>query len=76
MKCFAVRDLKAEGFNTPFFSQTFGLAERDFKSAMSDSAHPMSKHKEDFALYYLGEFSQESGCLIPEPQPKHICNAQ
>lgn len=75
MKCFSIKDVKAEGFNTPFFQSTFGLAERAFRDACEDEKSHLNKHKEDFSLYYLGEFNQESGLFIPEPQPKHVCDA-
>lgn len=74
MKMFAIKDIKAEGFNTPFFQPTFGLAERMFKEACQDEKSIISKNKEDFSLYYMGEFDQKSGDFTPE-QPKHICDA-
>ena len=76
MKAFAVRDVKAEGFNTPFFQQTFGLAERSLTDAMSDEKNPAARHKADYSLYYLGEFDQKTGIIHVEAEPKFICNAQ
>jgi len=75
MKMFAVKDLKAEGFNTPFFQPTFGLAERSFKEATKDNQSFLSKTPEDFSLYFLGEFNQQTGLLTPEQNPKKICDA-
>lgn len=76
MKAFVIRDTKAEGFNTPFFQQTFGLAERAFKEACSDPQNVISKNKEDFSLYYIGEFNHDTGILKPETEPKLVCHAQ
>lgn len=75
MKMFSIRDVKAEGFNTPFFQPTFGLAERAFQDACKDEKTHLSKHPEDFSLYFLGEFDPNLGEFKPEPQPKHICDA-
>nr|QJB19434.1 MAG: nonstructural protein [Microvirus sp.]QJB19675.1 MAG: nonstructural protein [Microvirus sp.] len=75
MKAFSIRDIKAEGFNTPFFQATFGLAERAFKEAANDPQSQIAKNKEDFSLYYLGEFDQQTGLISPENAPKHICDA-
>lgn len=72
---FTIRDSKAEGYNTPFFQPTFGLAERMFKDACQDNTTMFSKHPEDYSLYYLGEFDINSGKFDPEAQPKHVCNA-
>lgn len=74
MKCFAIKDIKSEGFNTPFFQATFGLAERAFKDACQDEKSTIAKHREDFSLYYIGQFDQTSGEFIAE-QPKHVCDA-
>lgn len=74
-KMFSIKDIKAEGYNVPFFQPTFGLAERAFKDACQDSNSQISKHKEDFSLYYHGEFNQQTGVLIAEPTPKLVCNA-
>lgn len=75
MKMFAIRDVKAEGYNTPFFQPTFGLAERAFKDACQDEKTTLAKHPEDYSLYYLGEFDQTSGLMKVEETPKHVCNA-
>lgn len=72
---FSIKDVKAEGFNTPFFQATFGLAERTFKEACQDEKSLLSKHPGDFSLYYVGEFIQETGEFRPEAQPRHVCNA-
>lgn len=74
MKMFAVRDVKSEGFMTPFFQPTFGLAERMFKEAANDEKSMICKNPEDFSLYYLGEFNNASGELKSE-KPKHISDA-
>ena len=75
MKMFSVRDIKAEGYNTPFFQPTFGLAERAFKDACQDEKNTMSHHKEDFSLFYHGEFDINSGVFKAEDAPKHVCDA-
>lgn len=75
MKAFAIKDLKAEGFNTPFFQQTFGLAERSFKDACQDEKTSLAKHPEDYSLFFIGEFNQSTGIFEPQNPPKHVCDA-
>lgn len=75
MKCFAIKDIKAEGFNTPFFQPTFGLAERAFKEAVKDPQTHLSKTPDDFSLWYVGSFDQTQGVMTSEAEPKHVCNA-
>ena len=76
MKAFSIHDTKAEGFNTPFFQQTFGLAERAFKEAANDPQSQICKNKSDFKLYYVGEFNQQTGVIEPVTPPQHICDAE
>lgn len=75
MKCFAIKDTKAEGFNTPFFAPTFGIAERNFKDAAADEKNVVAKHAEDFSLWYIGTFDVKTGTIVPEINPQHVCNA-
>lgn len=75
MKLFAVKDNKAEGFNPPFTQQTFGLAERTFAEATRDPASHISKFKNDFSLWHVGDFDQNTGIIEPVNPPKQICEA-
>lgn len=75
MKAFSIRDVKAEGFNTPFFQHTFGLAERAFKEACNDPSTQIAKNKEDFSLYYVGEFDFKTGVFTPLQEPKLVAKA-
>lgn len=72
MKMFSIRDKKSTGFNTPFFQTTFGVAERSFQDAINDSSNPMSKHSEDYELYYLGEYAHDTGEVTPNYPPKLV----
>lgn len=74
MKMFAIKDAKSEGFNIPFCQATFGLAERAFKEAAKDESTQICKNKEDFALYYVGDFDHTTGLIAPQ-QPQLVCNA-
>jgi hypothetical protein len=76
MKCFSIKDIKSEGFNTPFFQATYGLAERSFKDACQDVNSSLNKHPDDFSLYYIGEFNMQTGKFEPELDPKFICKAE
>jgi len=76
MKLFSIRDIKSEGFNSPFVQQTFGLAERAFKEACSDTQSQIHKNKEDFSLYHVGDFDHTSGVIIPVQPPTLVCAAE
>nr|QJB20537.1 MAG: nonstructural protein [Microvirus sp.] len=75
LKVFSIRDAKVEAFMQPFFSQTTGSGIRLFTDSIEGPQNGFSKHPEDYALFELGEFDQETGLLSPHPQPKSLGGA-
>lgn len=75
MFCYSIYDRKANCYNTPFFSQTDGVAVRNFQDLVSDTRSTVYRYPDDFSLYKVGEFNETSGALIPLDAPSHISNA-
>lgn len=75
LKVFSIRDQKAEVFNTPFYKKTHGEAERDFRSVVNDEKSSLNKYPEDFDLYYLGEYCDNSGTFKSVDTPQHVIKA-
>lgn len=75
LKAFSVRDQKGEVFNTPFFKKTHGEAERDFTTLCKDQNSMVSKFPDDFDLYFLGSYDDQTGVFKPLPTPQHIVKA-
>lgn len=69
LKCFSVYDSKAEAFLNPLFAQNAAVAIRSFTAAANDPQHDFYIHSDDFTLFELGEFDQETGLfnLLPTP---------
>lgn len=63
-KMFAVYDLKAVAYLQPFFSCNPGSAVRAFGDAVRDGKSPLSIHPEDYQLFELGTFDDNSGVLV------------
>lgn len=72
---FSIYDHKAECFNTPFFQPAEGLASRMFMDLVHDGNSTVCKHPEDFTLYKVGTFNDNSGKLESEATPKFIIKA-
>nr|WAE43833.1 MAG: nonstructural protein [Microviridae sp.] len=72
---FAVRDVKAECYNTPFFSPTRGLAIRMFSEACSDERTSLKKYPHDFTLFEIGSFDCSKGAGTFLEHPVHLCCA-
>lgn len=75
LKVFSIRDAKSEVYNTPFFQKTHGEAERSFRTAANDDKTQINKYPEDFDLYYLGEYDDNTGQVTPLDTPQHVLKA-
>lgn len=75
LKVYSIRDAKAEIFNPPFYKHTHGEAERDFKKITNDPKSFVNQFPEDFDLYYLGLFDDNTGKFQPLDTPEHQLKA-
>ncbi|QXP08540.1 MAG: nonstructural protein [Arizlama microvirus] len=66
----AIRDTKAEQFLPPFLVPTLGVAYRDVQDAVNrgQKENPLSSYPNDFELWQLGTFDDESGEIFSSPQ--------
>lgn len=62
-KIFAIRDRAADVFGQPMFMPSTGVAIRGFSDEVNRVAdnNNLNKHPEDFDLYSLGEYDDETG---------------
>lgn len=68
---FAVRDRAIDAFNQPIFVRAQGEALRSFIDEVNNPQSPMNAHPEDYDLYLLGAYDEDTGELVPE-KPKQI----
>lgn len=74
-RAYAIRDTKAESYGTPFYQPTHGAAERSFSSLVHDEQSTISRHPEDYDLYYIGEYDTNLGLFTALDTPQHIAKA-
>lgn len=72
---FAVLDVKLGAFAQPFFAQNSAFAQRMFFDAARDPNTMLGKHPQDFFLYRLGTFDEESGYIEALVKPENLGNA-
>ena len=72
---FSVRNAKGEFFNPPFISHTKGSAERTFQTLCNDPQSDIARYPEDYDLYYMGDFDDIKGTMIPLDTPEHLVKA-
>lgn len=74
---FAVRDHKAAAYMAPFQAPNVAVAVRMFTEAVRGSRDSMlSKFPEDYALFRLAMFDDETGLYVPEMVPALIVDAK
>lgn len=64
---YAVKDLAVQAYGTPFFVRAKGEALRSFQDEANkkDGQSAIAAHPEDYELYYIGEYNDESGTISP-----------
>lgn len=69
---FSVYDKKAAVFSTPFVSHGNATATRDFRSALNDPNSQICKFSDDYDLYLVGTWDEDSGSIVAENVPVFI----
>lgn len=69
LKIFTVYDSKVEAYKTPFFAQSKGAALRDWSDAVNDPQTMFHRHPEDYVLFELGEYDDQTGQFHQHPAP-------
>lgn len=69
----SIRDSKAEYWSDPRSFRTRSDALRAFQDVI-DSGEGYGSHPEDFALFVVGEFDEDIGCLLAYDAPSVIEN--
>lgn len=62
---FSIFDVKARTYSQPHSSANVATALREVAAAMQNPDHPFSRFPDDYALFYVGEFDDESGAITP-----------
>lgn len=75
LKAFSIRDAKAEIFNPPFYKKTHGEAERDFKTLVNDPKSQVYLYAEDYDLYFIGVYDDNTGKFMSLDTPQHLVKA-
>lgn len=68
----SVKDRAADAYGRPMFVPSVGVAIRSFSDEVNrvDPDNQLNKHPDDFDLYELGEFDDNTGLFVLHDQPK------
>lgn len=76
VQIFSVYDIKSKSFGQPFYSLTRGTAIRSFTDLVNDPQTSINKYPDDFTLFEIGTFDDNSGEILPSSDGKQsVINA-
>lgn len=75
LKVFALRDVKADAFGSPFFVPNDGIARRVLSEWVRQPGSDVAKYPAEFMLFEIGEYDNESALLTPTVPTVMICSA-
>lgn len=68
----SIYDSAVGNYFQPFFARSKLEAIRSFGDAIAQKDHVFAKHPEDFTLFSLAEWSEDSGEFIPHMAPEKL----
>lgn len=75
LRCYSVFDRKALQYMPPFFQSTDGAATRLLSDAVGDPQTNVGRHPADFVLFYIGDYDDQKGQMIPVSPLVHVIDA-
>ena len=62
---YSIHDSKAKAFFSPVFMHAEGQCLREFTDACNDPEHAFGRNPQDYTLFYLGDYDDNSREIIP-----------
>lgn len=72
----AVKDRAVNAYNRPIYVPTVGVAIRSFTDEVNRKDSELHNHPEDYDLYELGQWDDETAIYQPLEVPRVITRAQ
>lgn len=65
LRLYAIYDLISGIYMPPFTARTDGVVMRDIAAAVSDKKTTLGQHPQDYQVYYVGDFNDMTGLVVP-----------
>jgi len=72
----AVKDRAVNAYNRPIYVPTVGVAIRSFTDECNKTDSELNNHPEDYDLYEIGQWDDETAIYTPLEAPRVITRAQ
>lgn len=69
---YTIYDFKALTYHSPFFCVADGVATRMFSDLVNDRQSNISRHPTDYSLWYIGEYDDRAGAMVPASPLRHV----
>jgi len=76
LKVYTIYDSKIQTYMRPFFLQANGAARRAFEDLVNDKSTEISRHPEDYTLFELATFDDQTGVFENANAPTSLGLAQ
>jgi hypothetical protein len=63
MNIYCLYDSKTSAYMQPFFKPDHATAKREFSFAVNDYRSVVAKCPEDFTLFHIGQYNEETGVI-------------
>ena len=73
LQIYTIYDEKALCYSKPMMHTNEGVAVRDFRQAVNSPGTPFSAFPEDFVLFHVGTFDDNTGEIVHN-RPTLVCN--
>lgn len=75
LRCYSVYDRKALQYFPPFHASADGAAVRSFSDLANDPNTNVGRHPGDFVLFFIGEYDDSKGAMVPVSPLVHVVDA-
>lgn len=72
----AVRDRAVDAFGVPFFCHHVNEAIRSFKTEVNRDGSIFKDHPDDYDLYELGRYDDQTGSVVPSDRPSMLATGK
>lgn len=76
LRIYSILDLKAQEFSPPFFQKNDRLAMRVVTESAKGNGSMLSAYPDDFMLYRIGDFDNESGMITCDNRPQLVMSVK
>jgi len=69
LNVYVIYDSKAKVYNRPFYLLNDDIASRTASDLVTDKTNDLGRHPEDFIMFRLGSFDDQTAEFVLEPAP-------